>query len=114
MAAEDLPADHPAWTLEAQYLAHALATIVCILSPRRIVMGGGVMNARHLLPLIRDRLVLLLNDYIRAPALTADVQGYVVNAALAGRAGVLGALALAERAATGPAGGTGTVSDTRP
>jgi fructokinase len=49
--AEELPQTHPAWALEAGYLAHALATIVCLLSPQRIVMGGGVMAAPQLLPL---------------------------------------------------------------
>jgi len=40
-AAEELPDDHPAWALEAHYLAHALAIFVCVLSPQRIVLGGA-------------------------------------------------------------------------
>ena len=66
-AAEDLAATHPAWALEAEYLAHALATFVCVLSPQRIVLGGGVMSVPHLFPLIRERMVALLNNYVRAP-----------------------------------------------
>jgi fructokinase len=65
-------------------------------------MGGGVMNAAGLLPLIRDRLVSLLNEYVRAPEITRHVDRYVVAPALGGRAGVLGALALARIAAAGP------------
>ena len=99
--AENLPADHPAWALEANYLAHALATFVCVLSPQRIVIGGGVMSAPHLFPLIRARLAALLNDYVRAPEIIRAIDRYVVPPALAGRAGVLGALALAELAAPG-------------
>ncbi len=100
-AAEDLPADHPAWALEAHYLAHALATFVCVMSPQRIVMGGGVMNAPQLFPLIRSRLLALLNGYVRAPEIVQNIDRYVVPPALAGRSGVLGALALAELAAPG-------------
>lgn len=99
--AEDLPEDHPAWALEAGYLAHALATFVCVLSPQRIVMGGGVMSASQLFPLIRARLVDLLHDYVRAPEITRSTDRYVVAPALGGRAGVLGALALAESASPG-------------
>lgn len=98
--AEKLAQTHPAWALEAGYLAHALATIVCLLSPQRIVMGGGVMAAPQLLPLIRVRLLELLNNYVRAPEITREVDRFVVTPALGGRAGVLGALALAELAAS--------------
>jgi fructokinase len=105
-AAEALPADHPAWALEAGYLADALATIVCVLSPQRIVMGGGVMDAPVLLALTRDGLVARLNGYIRAPEITQHVDGFVVHPELGGRAGVLGALALAEAAASGVTSGS--------
>ena len=40
----ELPPDHPAWDLEARYLALGLVSFICTLSPRRIVMGGGVMG----------------------------------------------------------------------
>lgn len=93
--AEELPADHPAWALEAEYLAQALAIYVCVLSPQRLVLGGGVMSAPQLFPLIRARLVSLLNGYVQAPEILRDTDRYVVPPALGHRAGVLGALALA-------------------
>jgi fructokinase len=96
-AAEALPADHPAWPLEAHYLALALHGCVCTLSPERIVVGGGVMEAPHLLPQVRAELLRLLNGYVQAPAIVDDVAGYVVPPALGRRSGVLGALALAAR-----------------
>ena len=40
----ELTPDHPAWEMEAYYLAQALMNYVLILSPQRIVMGGGVMK----------------------------------------------------------------------
>ena len=46
----------------------ALHNIVCTLSPQRIVLGGGVMETAHLLPLVRHELRALLNGYIQAPA----------------------------------------------
>jgi len=99
--AEELPDDHPGWALEAHYLGLALASFVCTLSPRRIILGGGVMDRQSLFPLVRARLRTLLNDYIQAPEIQRDLDGYVVPPALGGRTGVLGALALARQVAGG-------------
>lgn len=99
-----LPPDHPAWALEAHYLACALVNVVCTLSPQRVVMGGGVMHQAHLFPMIRAQLRARLNGYVQAPALLAGIDAYVVPPALGDRAGVLGALALAEEMATQGAG----------
>jgi fructokinase len=94
---EELPDDHPAWELEARYLAAGLANIVFTLSPRRIVIGGGVMGRSVLLPLVRQGLLAQLANYVQASALVEDIDNYVVPPALGDRAGVLGAIALAER-----------------
>ena len=99
---EELPHDHPAWPLEARYLALALVNFICTLSPRRIVVGGGVMSNPRLLPMIRTTVVELLNNYVRAPQVVEQIEAYVVAPALGGRAGVLGGLALAERAFGSP------------
>jgi fructokinase len=96
---ETLPADHPAWPLEAHYLALALVNLICILSPQRIILGGGVMKGPHLFPLIRAKVLELLNGYVQAPELLDDIDSYIVPPDLGGRAGVLGALALAQGAA---------------
>ncbi len=95
---EDLPEDHPAWPLEARYLALGLMAVVCVLSPQRIVLGGGVMRQRFLFPMIRMELQELLGGYIQAEAITEGMEAFVVPPALGDRAGVLGAIALAERA----------------
>ncbi|MEW5986625.1 MAG: ROK family protein [Chloroflexota bacterium] len=91
----ELPSDHPAWELEAHYLALALTTFICTLSPQRIVLGGGVMEQPGLLPLVRQKVQSLLNGYVRAPAVLDEIDRYIVSPGLGGRAGVLGALALA-------------------
>lgn len=93
--AETLDAAHPAWALEARYLALALQNIVCTLSPERIVIGGGVLAQPALLPRVRHELARLLNGYIQAPAVLERLDDFVVAPALGGRAGVAGALVLA-------------------
>lgn len=98
MPAPELPIEHPAWALEAHYLALGLANWVCTLSPKRIVIGGGVMQQQWLFPLMRSELVQLLNGYVQSRKLEAEVEEYVVPAKLANRAGIVGAFALAEQA----------------
>lgn len=100
---ETLPPDHPAWSLEAHYLALGVVNIVCVLSPQRVILGGGVMGVPGLLPQVQQEVQRLLNDYIRRPALTEEIQSYIVLPGLGSRAGVLGAIALAEQALGGAA-----------
>ena len=96
--ASELPMDHPAWALEAHYLALGIANWVCTLSPKRIVLGGGVTQNEWLFPLIRRELVRLLNGYVQSTELTRNLDQYVVPAMLGNRAGIAGALALAQQA----------------
>lgn len=97
--AETLPPDHPAWGLEAHYLALACVTFICILSPQRIILGGGVMDQRHLFPRIQREVQVLLNGYIQAAAILEQIDRYIVPPGLGGQVGILGTLALAEQAA---------------
>ena len=94
---EKLPLDHPAWDLEAWYLALAVYNLICIMSPQRTIIGGGVMKNAGVMPAVRRRVVHLLNGYIRSQAITKDIDGYVVSPALGDLAGVIGALELAKR-----------------
>lgn len=94
---DTLPLDHPAWALEAHYIALALHNLVCAYSPTRVILGGGVMGQEHLFPLIRAEVVSLLNGYVQSPAILAEINSYIVPPGLAGRAGVLGAVALAQQ-----------------
>jgi fructokinase len=96
---ETLPAGHPAWPLEADYLAFGLVNIICILSPQRIILGGGVMQQSQLFPLVRRRVRELLNGYIPVPAILDQIDDYIVPPGLGDRAGVLGAIALAQHVA---------------
>ena len=76
------------WALEAHYVALGLASVIAVLSPQLVVLGGGIGTAPPLLPLVRREVVALLNGYVRAPE--------IVPPTLGDRAGVLGAIALAE------------------
>jgi len=96
--AETLPADHPAWDLEAHYIALALQSYICTLSPQRIILGGGVAQQPQLIPLIRQKTQAFLNGYVQSAEILENIDGYIVPPALGGRAGVLGAIALAELA----------------
>jgi fructokinase len=98
--AETLPPDHPAWVLEAHYIALALRSFICTLSPQRIIIGGGVAQQPQLMPLIRKKTVAALNGYVRSPAILEEIDTYIVPPALGGQAGVLGAIALAEQASS--------------
>jgi fructokinase len=85
------------WETEAEYLALALVNVICMLSPQRIIIGGGVAKQPTLLPLARQRVRELLAGYLRAPELT-DPEGidrYIVTPDLGGSAGVIGAIELA-------------------
>lgn len=97
---ETLPPDHEAWALEAHYLAQGLANVITILSPQRIILGGGVMAQPHVFPLVRREVQSLLNGYVKTPQILDDIDAYIVPPGLGGQAGVLGAIALAEAAAT--------------
>jgi fructokinase len=94
----ELAEDHPAWALEAEYVALGILAIVCVVSPERVVAGGGVLERPGLLAAVRARLVALNAGYLETPLLGDEVERYVVAPALGDRAGVLGAIALAQSA----------------
>ena len=96
---EELPDEHPAWPMEAEYLALGILSIVLVASPERVIVGGGVMERRGLLPMVRERLQALNAGYLDTPRLGQGIGEYLVAPALGDTAGALGALVLAERAA---------------
>jgi fructokinase len=83
-----LPAGHPAWDLEADYLALGIVNWTCTLSPERIILGGGILRYRKLLGMAREKVAALLSGYLDIPE--------IVPPHLGARAGVLGAMALAD------------------
>jgi fructokinase len=97
-----LPDEHPAWDMEAVYIAMALVNIILSLSPQRIVLGGGVMERKLLFPLIRQKVKDLLNGYVASPVFTGDLSSFIIPPILGNRSGVLGALSMARAMAEDP------------
>ncbi len=92
---ETLPPEHPAWPLEAHYIALALVNLTLALSPQRIVLGGGVMKQPQLYGLVRRETQHLINNYLQNDLITHHIDQYIVPPGLGDRSGVLGAVALA-------------------
>jgi fructokinase len=85
----DLPPGHPAWVLEARYLALGIANFICTLSPEKILIGGGVMRQAQLYEMVRREVGRILAEYVEeVPSIGPPELGEF--------AGVLGALALAQ------------------
>lgn len=96
--AQELPPEHPAWTLEADYLAQLCLNAIMAFSPERIILGGGVMQQRFLLPMIRERTVKLLGGYLSNPVVDRGLEDYIVPPGLGENSGVMGAYLLAREA----------------
>lgn len=90
--AGELPADHAAWEMEADYLAQACLNLLMIAPPAKMILGGGVMHQEQMFPLIRARLEELLAGYLQC-----DFRNLLVPPALGDNAGLLGCVALGQR-----------------
>lgn len=90
----ELSAMKEVWELEAYYLGQAICNYVMVLSPERIVVGGGVSHQEQLLPLVRKEIERQMGGYITAKGM-ADLDNYVVLPSLNDNQGILGGLKLA-------------------
>ncbi|PHV70725.1 fructokinase [Sporanaerobium hydrogeniformans] len=95
--AKELADSQEVWELEAYYIAQALVNYILTLAPHKIILGGGVMHQAQLFPLIRQKVVELLNGYIVTKELQ-NIENYIVPASLQGNQGIMGCLQLAVRA----------------
>lgn len=93
--AQNLPAGHPGWELEAYYLAQMCTTAVVTFSPEKIILGGGVMEQRHLFPMIHANVQSMLGGYVQHAAILDAIDEYIVPPGLGKDSGVTGALLLA-------------------
>ncbi|QTH41136.1 ROK family protein [Cohnella sp. LGH] len=95
----ELPVDHPAWEMEAFYIGQALVSAILLLSPKKIILGGGVMHQKQLFPLIHEQVRSGLKGYVASSALDADgIVDYIVAPGLGDNAGLCGSIALGLRA----------------
>lgn len=82
------------WEIEAYYIAQALVNYILMLSPQKIILGGGVMHQEHILPMIRSQVKKLLNGYISTKEMQ-NLDEYIVLPSLNDNQGIMGALKLA-------------------
>ena len=95
---EALPPDHEAVEVIGHYLGQLAANVLLIVSPERLVFGGGVMSGEPLLRATRAAAARLLNGYAGHGASAAALEQTIVAPGLGERSGIVGALALADRA----------------
>src|SRR5262249_13012411 len=92
----EVPADSPIWAPVAHALGQLLHAMLLATAPRRILMGGGVIEHRpELLAQVRESFVRSVNGYLDLEDLVGGAEQYVVRPGLGALAGPLGALALA-------------------
>lgn len=91
--AAELKDDREVWELESYYIAQAITDYIMILSPQKIILGGGVMHQSQLFPLIRKKVKEMVNGYISSRELD-DIDNYIVPASLNDDQGIMGAIRL--------------------
>lgn len=101
--AERLPEDHAAWGIEAAYVGLAISNLVCVLSPRKVILGGsvrkgGLLGEDRFFLEVRRAVTTSLNGYVVSPNLDEGIGEYVVAPGLGDDAGICGAIALGLRA----------------
>ncbi len=92
----ELNPEHPAWELEAHYIALAMSDFICAFSPEKIILGGGVMQQKHLFPLIHEKTTAYLNGYVQSPLILKNIDQYIVPPKLGNQAGMLGCISMAQ------------------
>ncbi|MCM3706007.1 MULTISPECIES: ROK family protein [Cytobacillus] len=90
----DLVQREEVWDVEGYYIAQALMHYILILSPKKIILGGGVMNQTQVFSSIYKYLRDFLNGYVNLPQLSE----YIVRPGLEDNAGIIGSLLLAKEA----------------
>lgn len=94
LPAERLPEDHPAWDLEAEYIALGLVNLIYAYSPNKIILGGGVSQHPGFHKSVRKKVRNFINGYINSPMVLDRIDEYIVPPSLGNRSGVLGAIAM--------------------
>lgn len=97
-----IPPEHESWAMETQYIAYAIMNIICVLSPKRVIIGGSVRRAGQLgsdqfFQLIREKVQAALHGYVVSSALQEEIGNFIVPPLLGDDAGVCGAIALAQK-----------------
>ena len=90
---DEIPDDDAAWELQAKYLAAGCVNLTAVWSPEIILLGGGVSQKAGLIDRIRHEFEKQAGKYWNLPPLDL----YLQTPALDQKAGIVGALVLAQR-----------------
>lgn len=91
---DELVGREEVWDMEGYYIAQGLMQYILILSPKKIILGGGVMNQEQVFSSVYKYLPELVNGYVTLP----DLSDYIVSPRLRNDAGIVGSLLLAKDA----------------
>ncbi len=94
VSAKELGDRDEVWEMEGYYLAQACMNLILTVSPKRIILGGGVMHQEKLFPIIREKTAEMLNGYVKTKELE-DMEHYIVPASLNDDQGIMGCIKLA-------------------
>jgi len=95
-SAETIDDNDQIWKLEAKYIGEAIANLILTLSPKKIILGGGVMHKRFLFIGIRQKIQESLNQYVQHKDIIENIDEYIIPPTLGNNSGILGAIALAK------------------
>ncbi|GAA0315797.1 ROK family protein [Bacillus carboniphilus] len=86
------------WEMAADYIAQSLMNYTLILSPKKMILGGGVMKQKQIFPLLHQKVAEKLNGYVQHPNLAEKIDEWIIPPGLGDEAGIKGTLALADQA----------------
>ena len=86
----ELPENHEAWNIEAELLSLGLINIISNHSPDKIILGGGVMSQKHLLPMIRNNIIKFWNNFTPL----GNLSDLITKPVLGKDSGIIGSLSL--------------------
>ncbi len=85
---EKLAGDHIGWRIIADYMAQACQSLILTIRPEKILLGGGLMQATHIIPHTQDRVIGRLKGY--AGISHQEIRSVIGSPELGDNAGLLG------------------------
>ena len=92
----ELESSHPAWKMEADYIAQGLLQMIVVLAPDRVIVGGGVMKQEHLIDIVREKVKEKLNGYEYYDRLK-NMDELIITPQLGDDSGLIGGLLLTQQ-----------------
>ncbi len=82
------------WEMEAHYISQALINYILVLSPQKVILGGGVMQQKQIFDLVRTNVLEGLNGFIFKDEIIRNIEEYIVYPMLGQDAGLIGTIAM--------------------